>query len=251
MGSQLRSVEYNKIAWAMEDIDFNWKTNNLSRSHPTKGLIVKCKRYVGTKKPIKEGGVVPRHIPEHILPKLQRSKEWNDRKEIREKLPREKENATRNIGNDQKKKSVRNIETDSDEESKKTEEDSKEKTDTEKDDNQEILALRMQLEEVRRPKDAEISKKDAEISKKDEEISKQAAELSKLKRKKQEMEGRGSSDLKTKLDIDEEPLQKRKLSTKEERSVPGGQTTTAMSVSMPNKDIYYSDRYTDEKYEYR
>merc|ERR1712242_371626 len=107
-----------------EDIDFNWKTDKLSRSHATKGLIVKCKRYVGTKKPIKEGGVVPRHIPEHILPKLQRSREWNDMKEIREKLPTEKENGS-------KKNRVKKIETDVDEESRETENDSKEKAETE------------------------------------------------------------------------------------------------------------------------
>ena len=92
--SQLQSVEYKKIAWAMEDIDFNWSTDKLSNIHPSKGVIVKCMRYVGCKTTIKEGGVVPRDIPDEIFPLIKRSQEWNEKKEVKEKLEPEKEKNT-------------------------------------------------------------------------------------------------------------------------------------------------------------
>ena len=61
--SKLTSVEYNRIAWAMEDIDFNWKTTDLSSPNTNNGLIVRCMGYGGSKKKINEGVVVPKHIP--------------------------------------------------------------------------------------------------------------------------------------------------------------------------------------------
>ena len=74
--AKLTSVDYNKIAWAMEDIDFNLKTNELSTTDTNNGLIVKCMRYVGSKKKIKGGGVVPKDIPDDIFQMLQCSAEW-------------------------------------------------------------------------------------------------------------------------------------------------------------------------------
>ena len=73
--SKLTTVEYNRKAWAMEDIDFNWKTNDLASPYNENGLIVKCLRYVATKKKIKEGGVVPKNIPADIFALLEKSTE--------------------------------------------------------------------------------------------------------------------------------------------------------------------------------
>ena len=42
----------------MEDIDFNFKTDNLSKNNPEKGVIVKFHRFIVKKKPLNEGGVV-------------------------------------------------------------------------------------------------------------------------------------------------------------------------------------------------
>eukprot|EP00090_Calanus_glacialis_P014977 TRINITY_DN23862_c0_g1_i1.p1 TRINITY_DN23862_c0_g1~~TRINITY_DN23862_c0_g1_i1.p1 ORF type:complete len:455 (-),score=106.22 TRINITY_DN23862_c0_g1_i1:47-1354(-) len=75
--AKLTALDYNKIAWAMEDIDFNWKTNDLSSSNTDDGLIVKCMRYVGSKKKIKGGGVVPEDIPDDLFQMLQSSAAWN------------------------------------------------------------------------------------------------------------------------------------------------------------------------------
>ena len=126
--SHLRFLEYRKTAWAMEDVDFNWRTDKLSGSHATKGLIVKCRRYVGTKKPIMEGGVVPRGIPDHILPLLQRSREWNYRKEIRKKVEAKNGKETRNVANESNRESFKKRKTDIDEKTKKTEKNPKEKS---------------------------------------------------------------------------------------------------------------------------
>ena len=75
--TKFRSVEYRKHAWAMEDIDFNWKTNDLSDKDSNDGVIVKCMRYVASKKKISGGGVVPREIPEDIIPMINCSSEWS------------------------------------------------------------------------------------------------------------------------------------------------------------------------------
>ena len=61
--TRLKEVNFNPKAWAMEDIDFNWKTNALSDKNPEQGVIVKCMRYVAYKKRMTMGGVVPSEVP--------------------------------------------------------------------------------------------------------------------------------------------------------------------------------------------
>jgi len=57
---RLKGIDYNQKAWAMEDTDFNLRTNDSS------GVIVRCMRYVAYKKVLNEGGVVPEGVPPHI-----------------------------------------------------------------------------------------------------------------------------------------------------------------------------------------
>ena len=47
---KLTKVNYNRRAWAMEDIAFNRSTNELSSSNPDDGVIVQARRYVAYKK---------------------------------------------------------------------------------------------------------------------------------------------------------------------------------------------------------
>ena len=49
---KLTKVNYNKRAWAMEDIAFNRSTNELSSFNPDDGVIVQARRYVAYKKVI-------------------------------------------------------------------------------------------------------------------------------------------------------------------------------------------------------
>ena len=61
----------------MEDIDFNWTNNDLSHQDSNSWVIVKCMRYVASKKKINGGGVVPENIPEEIKRRLENSTEWS------------------------------------------------------------------------------------------------------------------------------------------------------------------------------
>ena len=67
---RLRGVEYNPRAWAMEDTDFNNKT------HASSGVIVKCMRYISTKKFMNTGGVVPTEVPDHVRKLLDENEFW-------------------------------------------------------------------------------------------------------------------------------------------------------------------------------
>ena len=71
-----KGIHYNRKAWAMEDIDFNMKTNDLSSRDPYEGVIVKCLRFVAFKEKLQEGGVVPRDCPEDVIQLMQASDEW-------------------------------------------------------------------------------------------------------------------------------------------------------------------------------
>ena len=64
--NKLKNVHYENM-WAMEDILFNMKTNDLSHSHPDDGIIVKCQRFIARKKYIDHGGVVPCNVPENVI----------------------------------------------------------------------------------------------------------------------------------------------------------------------------------------
>jgi hypothetical protein len=86
---KLEGLEYRKCAWAMEDIDFNWKSNKLSFKDANDGVIVKCLRYVASKKKINQGGVVPDNIPEGIIPMLKNCSEWSFGKKKEKKVEKE------------------------------------------------------------------------------------------------------------------------------------------------------------------
>ena len=68
-----KDVDYNPKAWAMEDIDFNNRTHNLSSRDRDEGVIAKCLRFVACKKKLREGGVVPRDYPEEVMLLMQAS----------------------------------------------------------------------------------------------------------------------------------------------------------------------------------
>ena len=60
-----RNIHYNTIAWAMEDIDINMRTNESNE------ILVKCHRFLATKKVIRHGGVKA-EIPDEI------KSDWED-----------------------------------------------------------------------------------------------------------------------------------------------------------------------------
>lgn len=72
-----KDVDYNPKAWAMEDIDFNNRTDDLSSKDRDEGVIAKCLRFVACKKKLPEGGVVPRDYPEEVMRLMQASGEWS------------------------------------------------------------------------------------------------------------------------------------------------------------------------------
>ena len=71
-----KGIEYNPKAWAMEDIDFNLRTDELSSKRHDQGVIVKCLRFVALKKRIGQGGVVPCDVPEEVMKMMEETKEW-------------------------------------------------------------------------------------------------------------------------------------------------------------------------------
>ena len=80
-----RTIDYNPKAWAMEDIDFNLRTNKLSSKNPDEGVIVKCLRFVACKKKLREGGVLPCDVPEDVMQLMQETPEWEEVKTRRGK----------------------------------------------------------------------------------------------------------------------------------------------------------------------
>ena len=70
-----KCVQYDE-AWAMEDIDFNLKTNEQWALNRNQGVIVKFQRFIASKKAIKSGGVVPYDIPPHLMELIKHSKHW-------------------------------------------------------------------------------------------------------------------------------------------------------------------------------
>ena len=70
---RLKGIDYNQKAWAMEDTDFNLRTNLAS------GVIVKCMRYVVNKKVLKKGGVVPVDVPPHVQELMENNSAWSDK----------------------------------------------------------------------------------------------------------------------------------------------------------------------------
>ena len=71
------SIQYDD-AWAMEDINFNLKTNQLWTTNKNEGVIVKFQRFIASKKAIKRGGVVPYNIPPHLIELMKYSKHWGN-----------------------------------------------------------------------------------------------------------------------------------------------------------------------------
>ena len=82
---KLKEIDYNKNMWACEDVCFNKRVNELSYVSENKGIIVKCLRYIATKKVIKDGGVVPQNVPENLIGKIQENKHWSHAKVINQR----------------------------------------------------------------------------------------------------------------------------------------------------------------------
>ena len=107
-----KGVEYNRIAWANEDLDFNRKTHKLSKENPDEGRIVKCMRYVACKKKINEGGVIPCDVPDHLLHLVQEHREWagvKPRKGKKRSIDGMEQNRGRERGEKRKKNDVRKM----------------------------------------------------------------------------------------------------------------------------------------------
>ena len=60
-------VDYIPWAWAMEDIDFNLRTNDLSKVNLEDGVIVKFHRFMVMKKWLDEGGVMPTNVDKYSV----------------------------------------------------------------------------------------------------------------------------------------------------------------------------------------
>ena len=56
---KLSDIQYNPIAWAMEDVSFNWEVDKLWKKSKEDGVIIKCLRFIAHKEPLNEGGVKP------------------------------------------------------------------------------------------------------------------------------------------------------------------------------------------------
>ena len=69
-------IDYNPKAWAMEDIDFNMRTDQLSSRNTNEGVIVKCLRFVAFKKKLRGGGVVPCDVPEDVVQLMRQAPDW-------------------------------------------------------------------------------------------------------------------------------------------------------------------------------
>ena len=90
---KLSSIQYNPIAWAMEDVDFNNRTDELSSVRIDEGVLVKYLRLIAHKKFINEGGVIPedpqveiRHLKNVITEKDKTIEEKNKTIEEKDKM---------------------------------------------------------------------------------------------------------------------------------------------------------------------
>ena len=75
----LHKIQYENM-WAMEDIDFNNRTHNLSIGNSDKGVLVKCLRFIAKKKVIKHGGVIASNVPEKEMELLKKHPKWPESK---------------------------------------------------------------------------------------------------------------------------------------------------------------------------
>ena len=71
----LHKIQYENM-WAMEDIDFNNRTHNLSIENSEKGVLVKCLRFIAKKKQINHGGVIATNVPEKDMELLKKHPKW-------------------------------------------------------------------------------------------------------------------------------------------------------------------------------
>ena len=74
--NKIQLVNYNPLAWAMEDVDFNKKTDDISKCQPNDGVIVKCMRYVAVKKKLRVGGVVQQGAPLEVQQLMETHEMW-------------------------------------------------------------------------------------------------------------------------------------------------------------------------------
>ena len=70
-----QTISYTEKAWAMEDVDFNLKVNDLWNSSHANGVIVKCQRFIASKKRL-DGGILPRNVPPEIEALMRLDLDW-------------------------------------------------------------------------------------------------------------------------------------------------------------------------------
>ena len=75
---KVEDIDYNKIAWAMEDVGFNLSINDKWKQCHEDGVIVKCQRFIASKKRL-DGGIVPYNIPTEIQEYMAVNKEWSSK----------------------------------------------------------------------------------------------------------------------------------------------------------------------------
>ena len=79
-----KEINYTEQAWAMEDIDFNFKVNKLWNSNRENGVIVKCQRFIASKKKL-DGGIIPKDVPPQIEELLKTDEDWKTSSIVRSK----------------------------------------------------------------------------------------------------------------------------------------------------------------------
>ena len=71
----------------MEDIDFNLKVNDMWELCHDDGVIVKCQRFIASKK-IMDGGILPRDVPQEVYEYMKEDPDWRcKKKEVRLSYP--------------------------------------------------------------------------------------------------------------------------------------------------------------------
>ena len=78
---ETEGIEYEKMAWAMEDVDFNLKVNQLWTECHENGVVVKCQRFIATSQKL-DGGILPYNMPMEVEDYILKDLDWLNAKKI-------------------------------------------------------------------------------------------------------------------------------------------------------------------------
>ena len=70
-----KHINYTEKAWAMEDIDFNLKVNDMWELCNDDGVIVKCHRFIASIK-LMDGGILPKDVPKEVYEYMKKDPDW-------------------------------------------------------------------------------------------------------------------------------------------------------------------------------